>query len=138
METKAIQNDARKAQRERRLGPAAACALCGVTTPEALMRVNRTLLERHHPGCKEHEPDLTIPVCRNCHAGLTARQHAAGVVFQTQQTLPERLAAMLQALGVFFIDLGNTLIAWAAMMIGFVAGLDTTYPEWRDNSWALV
>ncbi len=58
--------------------PEDACVFCGYPNPVALMRkgrewakkhcVARTLLERHHPAGKNHFPDLTIIVCRNCHA----------------------------------------------------------------------
>ncbi len=120
MEHDPIQNDARRARRERTLGPDAACILCGTTTPEALLRVNRSLLEAHHVVTQAHDDALTLPVCRNCHALLTEGQHLHGVIFQQRSTIPERIAVILTALSAFFHTLGDTLATWAASLTTFI------------------
>ena len=73
-----IRTDARRARRVRALAPDAACVLCCVTTLEALIAADRTLLEAHHACGRANDPALTVPVCRNCHAVLTEGQRAAG------------------------------------------------------------
>lgn len=132
MEHDPIQNDARRARRERALGPNAACALCGVTSPESLIRVNRSLLEAHHVVTQAHDDALTLPVCRNCHALLTEAQLRHAVTFQQCPTIPERIAAILTALSAFFHTLGDTFAAWAASLTAFIGALDAHYPAWRE------
>ena len=51
---------------QQRLGPDARCVMCGETA--GLMPVRRSILEQHHVAGEAHEPELTIVVCRNCHA----------------------------------------------------------------------
>lgn len=49
------------------------CCLCGYSNPVALMRVGRSLLERHHIY-GEKTDSTTVVVCRNCHAELSEAQ----------------------------------------------------------------
>jgi len=138
MERNPIANDARQARQKRRMGKDAACALCGITTPEALLRVDRSLLEGHHVVGKAFDDALTIPVCRNCHAILTEGQQRRGCTFRSQRTVPECIVAMLTHLIAFFHDLGDLLTVWREKIIAFVQGLDTDYPDWRGKDWATV
>lgn len=136
MERDPIKNDARAERRARRLGPDAACVMCGVATPEVLTLAERTLLERHHVAVRAHDGALTVPVCLNCHRVLTEGQLRAGVSFAPEGTVPERLAALLLALGVFLCQLGESVLLWAERTLEFVAGLDRDYPDWRGKEWA--
>lgn len=138
MERNPIKNDARAERRARRLGPDAACVLCGVSTPEALTLAKSTLLEWHHVAVRAHDDAFTVPVCLNCHRILTEGQLRAGVTFAPQVTLPERLAALLLAVGIFLSQLGEIVQLWAERAVEFVAGLDHDYPEWRGKAWARV
>lgn len=136
MEKNAAKNMARAARRERRLGPDAACIICGTKTPEALTLVKRMMLEAHHVAGRAHDDALTVPVCLNCHRVLTEGQNAAGVDFAPQGTKLERLAAILHALGAFLCQLGESVQAWAGWLWEHIAGLDRDYPDWRGKEWA--
>jgi hypothetical protein len=68
MEMNPIQNDARRARRERRLGPDATCVHCGVTTPVALLFTRCRIVEGHHPAGEANDPTVIAPHCLNCHA----------------------------------------------------------------------
>lgn len=138
METNPIQNDARRARRTRKLGPDAACVLCGTTTPEALLCVNRSLLQEHHAIGRALDGALTIPVCRNCHAVLTEGQLRQGCTFQPQRTIPECIVAILAHLCALFHDLGDLFGMWVERVTAFVRGLDTDYPDWREKGWAVA
>jgi hypothetical protein len=138
MEHDPIQNDVRRARRERVLGPDAACALCGVTTPEALLRVDRSLLQAHHVLSEAIDDTFTVPVCRNCHAILTEGQLRQGCAFQPQRTIPECLIAIFAHLCALFLDLAALFTMWRGKVTGFVGGLDMDYPDWRNKAWARV
>ena len=113
MKRRPVQDAVRRQRRTDRLGPDAACALCGVRTPEALIVVDRSLLERHHVVGRANDGDLTVPVCRNCHAVLTEGQLAHGVPLSRPRSDRERIANGLHALGAFLPDLGKRLSEWS-------------------------
>lgn len=136
MERNPAKNIARAARRERRLGPDAACVICGVRTPEALTLVKKSKLEAHHVAGRAHDDALTVPVCLNCHRVLTEGQNVAGVDFAPQGTLLERLVNALLAAGVFLSHLGESVQEWARRLLTFIAGLDRDYPDWRGKEWA--
>lgn len=138
MERDPIKNDVRAEQRARRLGPGTVCIVCGVATPEALTRVNKTLLERHHVAVRAHDGALTVPICLNCHRTLTEGQLHAGVSFLPQGIALERLVAILSTLSVFLYQLGESVERWAGVVRQVIAGLDSEYPEWRGKAWARV
>jgi hypothetical protein len=95
-----IGNDVRKLRRGRRLGPGAACVVCGETDPVQLQRVKRSLLERHHLAGRANDPDLTVVVCRNHHARLSEAQRDSGVDLLEDPSRPQaqRTAALLRGL----------------------------------------
>ena len=126
----------RKHRRRRKLGPDARCIACGIANPTLLIDAKRTLFEHHHPLGEEHEPSLTVPVCRNCHALLSAAQLDDGVPLVPQPTLLERLIAIFQAFVSFLAALANILLEWALRGSRVVAGLDADYPDWRTKPWA--
>lgn len=135
MERNPIQSDARKGRRKRKLGPDAVCILCGESRPEALMAVPRSFLHQaHHVVGDVNDPDLTVPVCLNCHAKETERQRGYGVNLHRDRmrTLPETLISILRALAAFFHSLGERLAYWAEELADFVRALDIQYPQWRD------
>lgn len=136
MERDPIKNDARSARRSRRLGPDAACALCGVTDPEALTLVDKTLIEWHHAGGRAHDDALTVPLCLNCHRVATEGQMRAGLDFTPQGTLPERLLHWLRSVADFLRNLAVSVEQFAAWLGAFIAGLDRDYPGWRGKGWA--
>src|SRR3989442_14780621 len=79
----------RKYRRQQRLGPDAGCVTCGERNPDALLRVHRSLLERHHVLGAAHGPDETIVVCLNCHARFSAPQQDDGGPPPPEATLLE-------------------------------------------------
>jgi hypothetical protein len=132
MDPNPIRTDARRARRTRILGPDAACALCGYLTPEALIPMKRTLLEAHHVCTRDNDPDLTVPLCRNCHAEMTEAQRAAGVCFASPPTLLHQLASALASLAAMFAAIGDRFAFWAAALATLVATLDREVPAWRS------
>ena len=134
MERDPIQNDARTSRRQRRLGPDAACIICGITTPAVLLRVRRSLLQRHHVLGAAIDSDLTVLLCLNCHAIETAGQVARGADLdhQRERTLPEVLVAVLAELGAFLCAVGSSLLEWAERLGAFNDALDTAMPQWRQ------
>jgi hypothetical protein len=126
----------RKHRRRRKLGPDARCIGCGVANPTLLVAVKRTWFEHHHPLGEQHESRLTVPVCRNCHALLSAAQVDDGVPLVSQPTLLERLIAIFQAFVSFLAALVKILLEWASRGRRVVAGLDADYPDWRTKPWA--
>lgn len=132
MDPNPIRNDARKAQRGRSLGAHAACALCGYANPEALIRVRRSLLEHHHVCAKANDPELTVVLCRNCHAEVTEGQRVAGVRFGAPATVLHQFTAALASLAVFVWALGGRFADWATAFTAFIARLDQELPSWRS------
>jgi hypothetical protein len=126
----------RKHRRRRKFGSDARCISCGVSNPTLLVAVKRTWFEHHHPLGEQHEPRLTVPVCRNCHAILSAAQVDDGVPLVSQPTLLERLIAIFQAFVSFLAALVKILLEWALRGRRVVAGLDADYPDWRTKPWA--
>ena len=127
----------RKTRKVRKLGPNARCIGCGLSNPSVLVRVKRTVLEQHHPLGNAHEPDLTVPVCRNCHARLSAGQTDDGVRLEPQPTGLERLVAIFQAFVSFLGALAKILLEWVIRGLAFIAGLDSDYQGWREKPWAI-
>ena len=96
-----IASAVRQAKRARRIGTDAACVLCGYCTPESLLRVDRTLLERHHVAGRANDADLTVVVCRNCHGELTEQCRDAGVSMEVPPNARIAVVRMLRGLVVF-------------------------------------
>lgn len=117
-----IKNELRKQRRTEKLGENAACARCGITTPEALIMVGHSLLEAHHVVGKAHDCDLTVPLCRNCHAEVTEGARDAGASMRPAGSIWERVVMMLRALGSFFLCLGQHLIQWAGELAEAIEG----------------
>ena len=133
MEPNPIQNDARRARRESRLGPDATCIHCGVTTPEALKPTQCRLVQSHHVAGEANDDKTVTPHCLNCHAIESEGQRARGVDLRrdTRRTVPETCRAVLQEVGLFLVALGQRLIVWADRLGMFIAALDGAYPQWR-------
>ena len=115
----------RKARRERRLGPDAACMMCGENDLSTL-----ALLEEHHVLGANHDPNGTVCICKNCHAKETERQRLAGADLQEQPSFLARLIQMLRSLGAWLRSLGEVVVEWAERLKRLVAHLDMNYPGW--------
>jgi hypothetical protein len=127
-----IKNDRRRARRQATLPADACCVLCLQSAPEALLMVDRTLLEAHHPLGKGTAPELTVPLCRNCHAIQTEAQLAAGVdLRRRERSLLGTVASVTFALGVFLRALAERLLAWGQQLLQLEGALDRHFAEWR-------
>jgi hypothetical protein len=128
-----IGNEARAARRERRLGDALGCVLCGYRDPAALIAEHRATLESHHVLGRAHQADLTVVLCRNCHAIQTERMRDGGVALERDPSLSvlETVVAVLRALAVFLRSLAVSLEDWATRLAALVVALDQAMPSWR-------
>lgn len=127
-----LKTEVRKARREREIGEDAACILCGETDVFALMNVKKEFIEDHHVVGKNHDDELTVPLCRNCHAKTHESYRQAEVGLEEQPTFPDRLVAMLRALGDFLSQIGGRLRDWAQQLQDFIEWLDNRMPDWRS------
>lgn len=123
---------ARQTRRERRFGTGAACVRCGITALETLVPIKRRFLEAHHVCGQVNDDDLTVPVCRNCHAILTEGQQAAGVTFTTPPTVLHQIVAALASFFAMLSELCERGMDWVDGLSGLISDLDSTYPEWRS------
>jgi hypothetical protein len=130
-----IKNDRRRARKTAKLPPGATCLLCAEESPEKLQQVGRSVLEAHHVLGEGIAPELTVVLCRNCHAEQTQRQLDAGVELRWQRrTVLETAASVLVALGAFLLALGGWLLDLGHHVEALVAGLDRDHPGWRELS----
>ena len=114
---------AREAKRQRRLPPDAACATCPESAPVAL--------EMHHPMGAAHEPDVTVPLCKNCHAKATEDQLREDVPLSATDNLLDRLAAIFGAFAAFLRFLADAFNRLQCQVREFAGKLDAMLPGWR-------
>ena len=115
LERNPIGNDARRAKRERTLGPDSVCLLCGYSRPEGLRSVpRRRLLEAHHVLGRANDAAFTVLLCRNCHAEITEEYHAHGVSMAPPVSTPACVVASLKAQGIFIEALSHSRTRLAA------------------------
>ena len=128
-----INADRRRARKLRDLPPDAACAWCGMTTPEALILAKRSLLELDHASGKANDPDLLVPLCKNCHAVRTAHQHDQRVDLDhgDGRSVLARQAGALQSQAAFFRDLADAQERHAEQLVALERALDRERPGWR-------
>lgn len=122
----------RRERRTQRFGTGNACVRCGVSEPRVLVPIRRRLLEAHHACGRAHDNELTVPVCRNCHALLTEAQLAAGVQLEPPPTLLHQVAAALASLFSLLHELSERGLDWVRGLEALANDLDSTYPDWRD------
>jgi hypothetical protein len=107
----------REARRKQKLGDIpSVCAFCPYEGPVILVTKKwlrthgvskkwlKKWLEDHHPGGRNHDPGLKIPICRNCHGECTEGLLRAGVRMCPTRNKRERLALTLEAQAAFFED----------------------------------
>lgn len=123
-----IKTAAREARKKRQLPEPRICPMCGESRLYALRAVP---LERHHPAGRNHDPDLEISICYNCHYVETELNRRAGAEMGEQPSLPEKLVMMLRAVGTFLKSLGAKLLAWAQELAEFIESLDLDAEGWR-------
>jgi len=75
-----------------------ACIYCGHSELPALRRISRKHLREHHLLGRNHDPDLTVFVCLNCHAMVHDEMLPnAGVDLELESDPIKRVATMLRA-----------------------------------------
>jgi hypothetical protein len=97
--------------------------VCGESAPY--------LLELHHVMGKAHESDLTIVLCKNCHAKATEGQLREEVPLSATDNILDRVAAIFDALAAFFRFLADSLNQLARQVRTSMGKLDAEVPEWR-------
>lgn len=127
----------RKTRKRHRLGPEATCLACGRTNLHTLRKAKRSVFEMHHVLGVSHAPDAEVVVCILCHARMSAGQVDDEVPLQPQETILERMVAVLLAWASFLSIAAEILKELAASGTACVAGLDRDYPDWRVRSWAV-
>jgi len=132
-----IQNEARRARRERRLPPGAACALCGETDPAVLRQANLLpstlrLLQMHHALGEANDEEVVVCLCLTCHAKATAaQQDAAALPPGRASTCLERIVYAMRSLGSFFQLLADWCHRCADQVTRAIKSLDEHLPSWR-------
>lgn len=115
---------ARAARREtemcKRLGAERpACIYCGHGELVTLRRVSRKYLREHHVLGRNHDPDLTVFVCLNCHALVHDEMLPDAEVDLERESDPiKRVATMLRAEAVHFEMLASSKRRQAALLDG--------------------
>jgi len=107
----------REARRLQELGDMqSVCAFCGyeglvicamvrwLKVHGVRRRFLKKILEDHHPHGKKHDPELTIPLCRNCHGECTEGLLRENVSMRFERNPCERTARTLEAQAAFFED----------------------------------
>ena len=101
----------REARRLQELGDIpSVCAFCAYEGPVILVTVKwlkahgvpKKLLEDHHLDGRKYDPELTIPLCRNCHGECTEGLLREGVSMRFERDERERIALSLEAEAAFF------------------------------------
>ena len=122
----------RAARRQRRIGPDEKCLLCGYANPVVLLRVNRTVLDAHHVSGIANSEDLTVVLCRNCHAEVTEDLRQGGVSMKPPTTIIDRAIQLLKGLRTFWPRVDSAIGDVVLWLEGFAKGLDRDYPAWRN------
>ena len=132
-----IGNETRKARRERHLGPNSRCLLCGRDDPLTLLRVDRSLLDAHHPLGRKRMPELTVLLCRNCHAIETERMRDARIPLDedAERSVVEVVEIVLRAAAVFLRSLADAFDQFADRLPRLIVELDRRFPGWRELEW---
>lgn len=123
----------RRQRRRQQLGPDARCAQCGETDLDVLAKVGKTALEAHHPLGEAHAPEITMILCRTCHARFTAAQHDDGVQLRPAATVLERLVAVTAATGSTLRVMGTGLLVLADRARQEIQKLEDHHPNWRNH-----
>ena len=87
----------------------------------------------HHVLNRQNDADLTVPLCRNCHALVTEGIRQCNASTAAPRTILDRIVAVLRALAAFFRQLADALLALADRLLRFMGLLDRTDPTWRAN-----
>ena len=94
-----IQTARRRSRREEQQR----CVLCG----------RKDSIEQHHVAGRNHDPQLTGPLCQACHALATENLRRADVSMRHEPNSIKRVKKALSATAVFMRMLADALGRWA-------------------------
>ncbi len=154
METEPMKNR-RRATRRAAKYPRDACLLCFEPRPELLRRaplaklreaaagtaspgstraqIKALLVQEHHLLGPDLAPDLTIPLCSNCHVLLHALLRDRGADFRTDtmRTLLHIIEFVLRVLATMHQEFARVLAVLADRVAALIRAFDTSFPAWR-------
>ena len=135
----AIANAAREARRRARVPDGSVCFICGLSNPDCLVEVDRTLLEEHHVAGIANVPDLTVYLCPNCHRLLHMPLRDKGLDFSrpVARLLLEVIVYVLLGTSVLSARAARTYAAFADALRVLIASLDAHCADWRTLPEAL-
>jgi hypothetical protein len=84
------------------------CSICG----------RKLQIEKHHVAGRNHDPELTAPLCLACHAQVTENLRQGGVDMRYTRDSVERVQRALKATAVFLAMLAKALWRWAESLRG--------------------
>jgi len=70
-------------------------------------------IEQHHVAGRNHDPELTVPLCQSCHAQATEMQLRAGIEMRSASDSVERVRRALKGTAVFLWMLAEAMWRWA-------------------------
>lgn len=107
----------RKTELRERLGTEkAACLYCGYSNPVALRKVSQKSLPEHHALGRNHDPDLVVIACLNCHAEAHESLANEAVDLEPIADVVKRVATMLRAEAVHLEMLAESKRKQAALL----------------------
>jgi hypothetical protein len=83
------------------------CLLCG----------RRIEIEQHHTAGRRHDLELTVPLCRACHAQATENLRRGNVDMRRATNSVERVRRALKATAIFLWMLAEAMWRWAEWLI---------------------
>ena len=84
------------------------CSICG----------RKLQIERHRVAGRNHDPELTAPLCLACHAQVTENLRIGGVDMRDTRDSVERVRRALKAAAIFLRMLAGALWRWAESLRG--------------------
>ena len=98
--------------------PSGVCIRCGYTNPFALTRIRRSLLEGDHVLGQNHDPDLIVFICLNCHAEVTEARRQRNIFMKFEPDRRPLIALMQEAEALLFEDLIKSHFRRAELLVG--------------------
>lgn len=83
------------------------CSICG----------RKLEIQEHHVAGRNHDPELTAPLCTPCHDRVTEDLRCADVDMRRTKNAVERVRRALQATAVFLRMLAEALWRWAESLL---------------------
>lgn len=83
------------------------CSICG----------RKFQIEKHHVAGRNHDAELTAPLCSQCHAHVTENLRRADLDMRYTRDSVERVRRALKATAVFLQMLADALWRWAESLL---------------------